>query len=178
MGGPQDIEILLVDDHETMRTIVATLLRGFGFYRVREAEGGQAALRMLEDLTADLVIADLKMQGMDGIEFTRRLRAEPDRRSHIPVLMMTGHATPARVVAARDAGVNEFIAKPVTGRTLADRLRRIVEDERPFVRSSAYVGPCRRRRTPKAYPGPFRRATDRPLILALDTGAIGPSGKG
>ena len=159
-AGSQDIDILVVDDHECMRTIVATLLRAFGFYRIREAESGQAALRMLEDLSADLVIVDLKMKGVDGIDFTRRLRAEPDRRAQVPVLMMTGHATPDRVVAARDAGVNEFIAKPVTGRTLADRLRRIIEEERPFVRSAGYVGPCRRRRTPKGYAGPLRRATD------------------
>lgn len=163
MGGAQDIEILVVDDHEAMRMIAATLLRGFGFHRIREAEGGLAALRLLEDLVSDLVIVDLKMQGgMDGIEFTRRLRAERDRRAHIPVLMMTGHATRARVVAARDAGVNEFIAKPMTGRTLADRLRRIVEDERPFVRADGYVGPCRRRRTPRVYAGPFRRSADKP----------------
>jgi two-component system chemotaxis response regulator CheY len=168
MAGPQDIEILIVDDHEAMRSIVAALLRGFGFYRVREAEGGQAALRMLADATADLIIVDVKMQGMDGVEFTRRLRAARDGRAEIPVLMMTGHATRAGVVAARDAGVNEFIAKPMTGRMLADRLRRMVEDERPFVRSTGYVGPCRRRRTPEGYAGPFRRGTDRPLLATLD----------
>jgi two-component system chemotaxis response regulator CheY len=162
MAGPQqDIDILIVDDHEAMRSIVTMLLRGFGYYRVREAEGGQSALRMLAEATADLIIVDVRMEGMDGLEFTRRLRAEPDGRAEIPVLMMTGHATRAGVVAARDAGVNEFIAKPVTGRVLGDRLRRIIEDERPFVRSARYVGPCRRRRTPEDYAGPFRRATDR-----------------
>ena len=166
MAGPQDIEILIVDDRESIRTIVATLLRAFGFHRLRDAESGPAAFRMLDELAADLVIVDLKMPGMDGIDFTRKLRAEADRRGQTPVLMMTGHATPARVVAARDAGVNEFVAKPVTGRALADRLRRIIDEERPFVRAAGYVGPCRRRRTPKGYDGPFRRDADHALVAA------------
>jgi two-component system chemotaxis response regulator CheY len=173
VAGPQDIEILVVDDHESMRTIVSALLRAFGFQRIREAESGEAALRLLAELPADLVIVDLKMPGMDGVDFTRRLRAAPDRRAYIPVLMMTGHATPARVVAARDAGVNEFLVKPMTGRILADRLRRIIDEDRPFVRAAGYVGPDRRRRTPRGYAGPFRRGTDDPRIVALD--APGPS---
>jgi two-component system chemotaxis response regulator CheY len=174
MAGPQqDIDILIVDDHEAMRSIVGALLRGFGFYRIREAESGQAALQMLAAVTADLIIIDVKMQGIDGVEFTRRLRRQPDRRAEIPVLMMTGHATRAGVVAARDAGVNEFMAKPVTGRMLADRLRRVVEDERPFVRAPGYVGPCRRHRTPKDYAGPFRRADDRPLLATLGAATRG-----
>jgi two-component system, chemotaxis family, chemotaxis protein CheY len=168
MTGSQDIDILIVDDHDAMRTIVGTLLRGFGFYGIREAESAKTALRMLEELSADLVIVDLKMMGMDGIDFTRRLRAEPDRRAYVPVLMMTGHATRDQVVAARDAGVNEFIVKPVTGRMLGDRLHRIIEEERPFVRAAGYVGPCRRRRTPKDYAGPFRRAADAPRVAAAD----------
>jgi two-component system chemotaxis response regulator CheY len=162
MAGPKDIEILVVDDHESMRTIVGMLLRAFGFARIREAEDGETALEMLDDLTADIIITDFSMKGLDGIGFVRRLRAEPGRKAMIPVLMVTGHATPARVVAARDAGVNEFIAKPITGRVLADRLRRIIEDERPFIRTATYVGPCRRRRAAKDYAGPFRRRTDNP----------------
>jgi two-component system chemotaxis response regulator CheY len=165
VAGPQDIEILIIDDHEHMRTIVAMLLRAFGFHRIREAESVQAAFRMMTELAADLVIVDLNMPGANGIDFTRRLRAETDGRARTPVLMMTGHATPARVVGARDAGVNEFIVKPVTGRTLADRLRRLIDEDRPFVRASSFVGPCRRRRTPEGYAGPTRRESDRVIAV-------------
>jgi DNA-binding response OmpR family regulator len=164
------VEILVVDDHESMRSIFGVLLRAFGFTRIREAEDGEAALRALADRPADLVITDLKMPGLDGLGFVRRLRAEA--RSAAPVVMVTGHASAARVAAARDAGVNEFIVKPVTGQLLADRLRRIIADDRPFVRTQSYVGPCRRRRRPaKGYQGPFRREGDGRL-------AQGPKGTG
>jgi DNA-binding response OmpR family regulator len=160
LAGPQDVEILVVDDHESMRTILAVMLRAFGFVRIREAENGEDALRVLEDYAPDIIVTDLKMDPLDGIGFVRRLRARPDRKAMTPVIMVTGHATPFRVVAARDAGVNEFIAKPVNGRMLAERLTRIVEEDRPFIRCATYVGPCRRRRTTKDYGGPFRRKSD------------------
>ena len=165
MSGAQDIDILVVDDHESMRAILGTFLRAFGFLRIREAEDGTAALRAMAEAPADIVIADLKMPQLDGIDFTRKLRSEATRWALTPVVMVTGHASAQRVAAARDAGVNEFIVKPVTGRVLADRLRRIVEQERPFVRTETYTGPCRRRRTPKGYAGPFRRESDGPLIV-------------
>lgn len=155
------VGVLVIDDHESMRSIIGVLLRSFGFTWIREAQHGEEALAMLQDTPADIIISDLKMPMLDGLSFVRRLRAEPEPLCQIPVLMVTGHATPARVVAARDAGVNEFIAKPMNGRMLAERLRRIIEDERPFIRCKGYVGPCRRRRTPKDYAGPFRRAGDK-----------------
>lgn len=170
MTVAQDIEILVVDDHESMRTILSSFLRAFGFLRIRVAEDGAAALKAIAEKPADIVIADLKMPQLDGIDFTRKLRAQATSDAFTPVVMVTGHASANRVAAARDAGVNEFIVKPVTGRVLADRLRRIFEEERPFVRTEAYVGPCRRRRTPKAYNGPLRRSGDSHLIGTPDNG--------
>lgn len=162
----REVDILVVDDHESMRSILGVLLRAFGFARIREAENGEAALKALAERPADLVITDLKMPRLDGLAFVRGLRAGPKPAALAPVVMVTGHANLTRVAAARDAGVNEVIVKPVTGQLLADRLRRIIADERPFVRSESYVGPCRRRRTPKAYPGPFRRSGDGPRAQA------------
>jgi CheY-like chemotaxis protein len=160
LAGPQDVEILVVDDHESMRAILGVLLRAFGFVRIRTANDGEQALRMIADYPADIIVTDLKMPNLDGISFVRRLRALPGDEAMTPVVMVTGHATPARVVAARDAGVNEFIVKPVNGRMLADRLQRIIDEPRPFVRAAGYVGPCRRRRAPADFTGPFRRGTD------------------
>jgi CheY-like chemotaxis protein len=157
------VEILVVDDHESMRTILGVLLRAFGFTRIRVAEDGEEALRMIADYPADIIVTDLKMPVLDGISFVRRLRSLPGAEAMTPVVMVTGHATPARVVAARDAGVNEFIVKPVNGRMLAERLRRIIEEPRAFVRCATYIGPCRRRKTPIDYAGPFRREADSKL---------------
>jgi DNA-binding response OmpR family regulator len=73
---------------------------------------------------------------------------------------MTGHSEKSRVVEARDAGVTEFVAKPLTARSVLERLQAVIYRPRPFVRSAGYFGPDRRRRDEIAYNGPWRRAAD------------------
>jgi DNA-binding NtrC family response regulator len=80
----------------------------------------------------------------------------------VPVIMITGHSTIRRVAEARDVGVTEFLSKPVTARGVIERINRVVENPRPFVRTGDYFGPDRRRRQDAAYQGPFRRANDKP----------------
>jgi DNA-binding response OmpR family regulator len=76
------------------------------------------------------------------------------------IIMLTGHADPAHVFRARDAGVSEFLAKPLSARLLVERLNAVLFNERPFVRAPTYAGPCRRRRSEGVYRGPRRRASD------------------
>jgi DNA-binding NtrC family response regulator len=76
--------------------------------------------------------------------------------------MITGHSTQRRVTEARDVGVNEFLSKPVTARGVLERIGRVVDSPRPFVRSETYFGPDRRRKTDPSYDGPRRRAADNP----------------
>ena len=73
--------------------------------------------------------------------------------------MLTGHTAIDHVRQARDAGVNEFLAKPVSVKAILTRLIAVIEHPRPYVRTKAYFGPCRRRRSPEEYRGPERRAT-------------------
>jgi len=75
----------------------------------------------------------------------------------VPVIMLTGHTHIDRVRQARDAGVNEFIAKPVSVKTMMQRLQTVIENPRPYVRTKVYFGPCRRRRGVEEYRGPERR---------------------
>jgi two-component system, chemotaxis family, chemotaxis protein CheY len=75
--------------------------------------------------------------------------------------MITGHSTMRRVGEARDVGVTEFLSKPVTARGVIERITRVVDHPRSFVRTSQYFGPDRRRRQEPAWPGPFRRSTDK-----------------
>jgi DNA-binding NtrC family response regulator len=75
--------------------------------------------------------------------------------------MITGHSTQRRVTEARDVGVNEFLSKPVTARGVLERIARVVDSPRPFVRSADYFGPDRRRRADPNYNGPRRRVADR-----------------
>lgn len=144
-----------------MRNIVVAILRGAGFAHVKEASDGAHALDEMKSGIPDIIVCDLTMDPIDGIEFTKTLRTAPDSPgTYIPVIMMTGHTERSKVTAARDAGVNEFVAKPISVKTLLERLVAVIDRPRSFVRSNGYTGPCRRRSLPRDYIGPLRRKTD------------------
>ncbi|WP_293677905.1 response regulator [uncultured Phenylobacterium sp.] len=155
------LKILLVDDNHYMRVLLAEILRAIGVKDIFEANDGAEGLQMMRDHPVDIVMTDLSMQPLDGIDFVRLLRNSPDSPNQMaPVIMITGHSTFARVNEAREAGVNEFLAKPLTARGVIERLHQAVEHPRPYVRSDDYFGPDRRRRHDAKYQGPFRRSTD------------------
>ena len=159
----ESINILLVDDNYHMRVLLGEILRAIGLRNVFEANDGAEALQMIRDNPIDIVMTDLAMQPLDGIDFVRLLRRSPDSPNQMcPVIMITGHSTMARVNEARNAGVNEFLAKPLTARGVVERITQIVEHPRPYVKTEAYFGPDRRRRNDPNFQGPFRREGDRP----------------
>jgi two-component system, chemotaxis family, chemotaxis protein CheY len=155
------LKILLVDDNHHMRVLIGEILRAIGVKGVYEATDGAEALNIMRQHAIDIVMTDLAMQPLDGIDFTRLLRNSPDSPNQMcPVVMITGHSTQKRVTEARDAGVTEFLAKPVTARGVIDRITRVVEHPRPFIRTEGYFGPDRRRRVDPSYTGPKRRSGD------------------
>ena len=155
------VKILLVDDNQHMRVLLGEILRAIGITRIFEAADGAAALQFLRREQIDIVMTDLAMQPLDGIDFVRLLRNSKDSpQPMIPVIMITGHSTMRRVAEARDVGVTEFLSKPVTARGVIERINRVVEHPRSFVRSNDYFGPDRRRRDEPGYNGPMRRSTD------------------
>jgi CheY-like chemotaxis protein len=157
------LKVLLVEDNEHMRSLLRDLLGTLGIKDAFEAADGNEAFRLLRDKRPDLILTDLAMKPVDGIAFTRRVRTSPDSPNvYVPILMLTGHTERLRVESARDAGVTEFLAKPVTPQGLFLRLSEIIERPRAFVRSETYFGPDRRRRRDDPnYCGPFRRESDR-----------------
>jgi CheY-like chemotaxis protein len=160
-GGFESLRVLLVDDNQHMRAIVTTVLAGVGVKHVRETRDGAEALEALRDWPADLAIVDFQMFPVDGVEFTRMVRNAPDSKNpYLPIIMMTGHSEKSRVVEARDAGVTEFVAKPLTAKAVLDRIQAVIYHPRPFVRTAAYFGPDRRRRDDPAFTGPWRRSSD------------------
>ncbi len=101
------------------------------------------------------------MEPVDGVEFTRLVRVAADSPNpFLPIIMVTGFADRTRVEEARDAGITEFIVKPVTARAVLDRLNNVINKPRPFVKTSDYFGPDRRRRQDPDHEGPWRRGTD------------------
>lgn len=155
------LTILIVDDNHHMRMIVGEVLRALGVRRIYEASDGAQGLQVMKSHSVDIVITDLSMSPLDGIDFVRLIRKSPDSATQqAPVIMITGHSTLNRVNEARDAGVNEFLTKPLTARGVIERVTLVIDHPRPFVRSATYFGPDRRRRVDPRWEGPLRRAAD------------------
>ena len=155
------LRILLVDDNQHMRVLLSEILRAVGVQHIIDAADGAQGLQLMRAHNIDIVVTDLAMEPLDGIDFVRLLRNSTDSPNQmVPVIMITGHSTLRRIQEARDAGVNEFLAKPITARGVIDRLRLIIDHGRQFVRSDDYFGPDRRRRNDPNYAGPGRRSTD------------------
>jgi two-component system, chemotaxis family, chemotaxis protein CheY len=153
------LRILVVDDNVHMRKLVITVLQALGAVHLFDADNGEKAWGLLRAQNPDVVILDWMMEGMSGIELARSIRTDPATPNpFMPMIMLTGHTQTKRVREARDAGINEFIAKPVSVKTLMSRLTSVIEYPRPYVRTKAYFGPCRRRRSNLDYDGPERRA--------------------
>jgi two-component system, cell cycle response regulator DivK len=108
--------ILIVDDNPTNLKLVGFLLAGHG-YELRTATDAEEALAVLEDFRPRLIVMDLQMPGMDGLELTRRLKAEPRTRDII-ILAVTAYAMKGDEERARNAGCDGYVTKPIDTREL------------------------------------------------------------
>lgn len=153
------VRILLVDDNIRTIDLVKTMLRGFGFERFTEATTIAEAKKILKATPPDLMLLDYMMGEEEGVTLARWLRNDPASPARqLPIIMLTGHADRARVMAARDAGINEICVKPFTPADLMKRMLTTFENPRPFVNSgTGYFGPDRRRHDDPKYKGPERR---------------------
>jgi two-component system chemotaxis response regulator CheY len=153
----EKLTLLVAEDNRPMRGLIREILEALGVGTILEAADGEAALKLLGAHAVDIVILDWNMEPMDGLEFTHQIRSSPDSPDpFVPIIMLSGHTDRHRVIAARDAGVTEFMAKPISVRALCTRINAIIESPRPFIRASGYFGPDRRRRT-LPFNGPERR---------------------
>jgi len=152
------LRFLIIDDNAHMRRIVRTLLHGFGGREVYEAEDGAAGLEAFTHYMPDIVVTDWAMPIFDGLELTQMIRQPgANANPYVPIIMLTGHSERKRVVAARDAGVTEFLAKPISAKLLYQRILNVVVNPRSFIKTKNYFGPDRRRNTNPNYVGPERR---------------------
>ncbi|MBF0391848.1 MAG: response regulator [Alphaproteobacteria bacterium] len=141
------LNFLVVDDNKHMRALVKTILHALGSKSVVEAADGADAFKELRHFPADIIICDWNMSPLDGLDFVRLVRTGKDSPNPFAaIIMLTGHTEMHRVVEARDAGVHEFLAKPISAKALYSRIRAIIERPRPFIRTATYFGPDRRRR--------------------------------
>ena len=117
-------QVLLVEDNDDNRTIFATILGHFG-YGVFQAPNGLDGVNMADRYRPDLIIMDISLPVMDGLEATRRIRANPNT-SAIPVLAVTAHAGEQDRDRVLDAGCDEYLAKPVEPRQLVRQVEQMI----------------------------------------------------
>src|SRR5665647_2429997 len=139
-------KVLVVDDEYYMRKVVRTLLMSIGVRTIYEAHDGPAGLEHIRRTAPDVVIVDWQMPGLDGAGFVRMVRSpETFPFPDVPIIMLTGHGERSRVIEAVQIGVNEFLLKPVSSKSLQDRLVAVLTNPRPVVQSGDYYGPVPRK---------------------------------
>lgn len=159
------LNFLIVDDNKHMCVLIKTILNAFGVRNVLDAGDGADAFKVLKHFPADIIICDWVMQPLDGLDFVRLVRTGKDSPNpYVPVIMLTGHTEMHRVMEAREAGVSEFLAKPVSPKKLYARIRSIIEHQRNFIKTKTYFGPDRRRQKLASYKGAERRKTQAETI--------------
>ncbi len=115
------LAVLVVDDYATMRRIIRNLLQQLGFTDVDEAADGEQALAKLRDKDFDLVISDWNMEPMTGLDLLKAVRADA-RLKALPFIMVTAESKTENVVAAKQAGVSNYIVKPFNAEILKQKL--------------------------------------------------------
>ena len=157
----EHISALILDDNAHMRGLVRVILTGFGVRRIEEAADCSAAMNVISGGDIDMAFVDMKLAGQNGLEFCRSVRSSPDSPDvFLPLVMITAYSERNRVLEAINAGVDEFLVKPVRAVDVANRVNAIIERRRPFVKCAGYFGPDRRRRDDPRYPGELRRMGD------------------
>ncbi|MGB6085745.1 response regulator [Parvibaculum sp.] len=127
MAVDMKMPILIVDDYKTMLRIVRNLLQKLGFSNIDEATDGADALAKLRGRQYGLVISDWNMQPMTGFELLQKVRADASLKT-LPFVMVTAESKVENVVAARNAGVNNYIIKPFSAEVLKAKLKTVLGD--------------------------------------------------
>jgi two-component system chemotaxis response regulator CheY len=127
MAIDMSMPVLVVDDYNTMIRIIRNLLKQLGFEDVDDASDGSAALAKLREKKYGLVISDWNMEPMTGYELLKEVRADPGLNK-MPFIMVTAESKTENVIAAKKAGVNNYIVKPFNAQTLKTKIEAVFAD--------------------------------------------------
>lgn len=128
MAVDKNMNVLVVDDYQTMIRIIKNLLKQLGFSNVDEATDGTAAYEMMTAKKYGLVISDWNMEPMSGLDLLKKVRATSgnDNISKVPFIMVTAESKTENVIAAKQAGVNNYIVKPFNAETLKTKISSVI----------------------------------------------------
>jgi two-component system chemotaxis response regulator CheY len=127
MSVDLSMRVLVVDDYKTMIRIIRNLLKQLGFNDVDEAADGSEALIKMRENSYGLVISDWNMEPMTGYELLKEVRAD-DSLAKTPFIMVTAESKTENVIAAKKAGVNNYIVKPFNAATLKNKIDAVFGD--------------------------------------------------
>ena len=127
MAVDPNMPILIVDDYKTMLRIIKNLLKQLGFNNVDEALDGSQALQTFQSKEYGLVISDWNMEPMSGIELLKEVRGG-SKNADVPFIMITAESKTENVIAAKQAGVSNYIVKPFNAETLKQKISSVIGD--------------------------------------------------
>ena len=152
------VHVLVLDDNQNFVSIMKSILRGFGVRHIYDERDASQAMELIEHHSIDIAFVDLKMPIFSGLEFAKLVRnAENTSNRQLPIVLVTGNASRSTIADAINAGIEEVLAKPVSPKSVYDRLVRLLQEAYEYVEVDGYFGPCRRRKADHMYAGPKRR---------------------
>ena len=125
MAVNMNMNILIVDDFRTMLKILENFLKQFGFKNIDEATDGAKALEKMKDKKYDLILSDWNMEPMSGMDLLKAVRANPATKA-IPFIFITAESKVENIIAAKQAGVSNYIVKPLNANTLKEKLMAVI----------------------------------------------------
>lgn len=126
MAVNKAMNVLVVDDYQTMVRILKNLLKQIGFSNIDEAADGKEALDKIQNKEYGLVISDWNMEPMTGFDLLKAVRGANDHYSEVPFIMVTAESKTENVIAAKQAGVNNYIVKPFNAETLKGKIESVL----------------------------------------------------
>ena len=127
MAVDLSMPVLVVDDYKTMVRIITNLLKQLGFENIDDAADGKEAFAKMQGSEYGLVISDWNMEPMTGYELLREVRSD-DKLKTTPFIMVTAESKTENVIAAKKAGVNNYIVKPFNAATLKGKITAVLGD--------------------------------------------------
>jgi CheY-like chemotaxis protein len=157
------LKVLIVDPNAFMRGVIGDSLRRLQVTNINAAANAMEAFTIGRVFKPDLIFVDWDAGKMSGLEFTREIRRNTTGMSReTPIILLASVIDHEQLMSSRQAGINEFLLKPVSAAGVLQRMEEVVLRPRKFILSRNYVGPCRRRRDDPDFAGPWRRLTDEP----------------
>lgn len=158
--APKLKRVVVADPQPASARLFSELMRDIAHSHVWIAATTERALKIAETCDPQLIVLELGDEAVDGLGVTRKIRRSTWSCRKAPIITVTGVATAGMILAARDAGVHEFLRKPYSMKDLVRRLEAVTLKERDWVEGVGYIGPDRRRFNSGEYAGPLKRKTD------------------